>query len=341
LRSTQYILGEEGKLLEKEMSEYVGADQAAAVRSGTESLFLALRAIGIGPGDEVITTPFTFIATAEVISYLGATPVFVDIEEETFCIDPARIEEKITDKTRAIMPVHLYGHSADMDPIMEVAAKHDLKVVADACQSVGVEYKGKGIGGIGDLVGYSFFPTKNLGACGEGGMVVSNDAQLIDDIKVLRAHGMRIRYEHEVIGYNSRLDEIQCAVLRIKLSRLAEWTKKRQRNAQYFIDNLSGVDGLKLPVTREYSNHVYHQFTLRCDERDKMLEHLQTKGIGTAIHYPKPIHLQPAYQDMGLKEGAFPISEKVSKDIFSIPVYPELTAAELEEIVSAIKSFFD
>ncbi len=340
LRSTWYILGNEGKELEKEVADFTDAGFGAGVRSGTEALFLGLRALGVKAGDEVITTPFTFIATAEVISYLGATPVFVDIEEDSFCIDVTKIEEKITDKTKVIMPVHLYGQSADMDPIMEIAKKHNLKVLADACQSIGTTYKGKGVGGIGDCVGFSFFPTKNLGACGEGGMVTTNDESLLEEIKVLRAHGMRVRYEHETIGYNSRLDEIQCATLRVKLRKLAAWTKKRQANAKFFIDNLSGIDGLRLPITKEYSNHVYHQFTLRYEKRDELLAFLQERGVGSAIHYPKPIHLQPAYSFLGIGEGSFPVSEKVSKDIFSIPVYPELSQDELDYIVATIKEFF-
>jgi len=340
MRSGWFILGNEGKELEKEIAEYTDAKYAAGVRSGTEALFLALRALGVGSGDEVITTPLTFIATAEVISYLNATPVFVDVEEDSYCIDPAKIEEKITDKTKVIMPVHLYGHSADMDPIMAIAKKHNLKVVADSCQSIGVTYKGKGVGGIGDFSGFSFFPTKNLGAAGEGGMITTNNEKLIEEIKVLRVHGMKVRYEHEMIGYNSRLDEIQCAVLRVKLKSLPEWTAKRVANAKYFIDNFQDIDELTLPVTKEYSNHVYHQFAVRCKDRDALLEFLKEKEIGTAIHYPKPIHLQPAYKFLGIQEGSFPISEQISKEIFSLPIFPELKEEELKYIVDSIKEFF-
>jgi len=337
LRSGAYILGQHNKALETELAAYTGAKFAIPVKSGTDALFVALRAAGITAGDEVITTPFTFIATAEAICYLGAKPVFVDIEPETYCIDAKKIEAKITSKTKAILPVHLFGHSADVDAINAIAKKHNLLVIGDACQSIGTEYKGTPIGGIFQSECFSFYPTKNLGGCGEGGAVTTNDPVIADKIKVLRAHGMREVYKHEMIGYNMRLDEIQCAILRLKLQKLAGWTKRRQEIAARYIKELSGVKGLSVPKTSAYSNHIYHQFTLLSDKRDALMKYLKEHGVGVAVHYPIPLNLQECFGYMGEKEGSYPVSESIAKKIFSIPVYPELTDEEVGYIIQTVK----
>jgi len=337
LRTGAYILGQHNKALETELAEYTGAKYAIPVKSGTDALFVALRAAGIQAGDEVITTPFTFIATAEAIEYLGAKPIFVDIDPETYCIDVAQIEKKITAKTKAILPVHLFGHSVDVDAIEAIAKKHNLVVIGDACQSIGTEYKGKPIGGIFAMECYSFYPTKNLGGCGEGGAVTTNDPVLADKIKVLRAHGMREVYKHETIGYNMRLDEIQCCILRLKLKKLAAWTKRRQEIAMRYTEAFKNVPGLKTPIAKDYSNHIYHQYTLLTEKRDILQKHLKDNGVGTAVHYPIPLNLQEAFAGLGLGVGSFPVSERIASQIFSIPVYPELTDEEIAYVIEKVK----
>ncbi len=337
LRTGAYILGQHNKGLEAELGAYTGAKYAIPVKSGTDALFIALRAAGIGSGDEVITTPFTFIATAEAICYLGAKPVFVDIDPVSFCLDVDQIEKKITKNTKAILPVHLFGHSVDVEAIEAIARKHNLLVIGDACQSIGTEYKGQPIGGIFAAECYSFYPTKNLGGCGEGGAVTTNDDALADKMRILRAHGMRETYKHEMIGYNMRLDEIQCAILRLKLQKLAGWTKRRQEIAAIYLKSFQDVPGIKTPVTRNFSNHIYHQFTLLADNRDKMMGYLKEKGVGTAVHYPIPLHLQQCFAYMGEGVGSYPIAEAIAKKIFSIPVYPELTADEIQYIIATVR----
>ena len=337
LRSGAYILGQHNKGLDAELGKYVEAKYALPVKSGTDALYLALRAAGIGPDDEVITSPFTFIATAEAIWYLGAKPVFVDIDPVSFCIDASLIEKKITKKTKAILPVHLFGHSVDVDAIEALAKKYNLTVIGDACQSIGTEYKGKPVGGIFAAECYSFYPTKNLGGCGEGGAVTTNDDALADKMRILRAHGMREIYKHEMIGYNMRLDEIQCAILRLKLQKLAGWTKRRQEIAKIYIEAFKDTPGIKTPATKEYSNHIYHQFTLLSDKREKIMAHLKEETIGTAVHYPIPLHLQECFAYMGEGVGSYPVAEDIAKKIFSIPVYPELTDAEIQYVIEAVK----
>ncbi|MFH1428597.1 MAG: DegT/DnrJ/EryC1/StrS family aminotransferase [Candidatus Margulisiibacteriota bacterium] len=345
LRSGHYILGPEGRAMEEEMADYLGSKYAVAVNSGTTALHLALAAAGVGPGDEVITTPFTFIATAEAISYLGAKPVFVDIDPITYCIDPSKIEEKINSKTQAIIPVHLYGHAADMYQIEEVADKYDLAVIEDCAQAISTEYNGKKVGTFGNFGCFSFFPTKNLGAAGEGGLITTNDNDAYERLKALRIHGSIHRYQHEIIGYNARLNEIQCAVLRIKLRYLDGWAKKRQANAARFNEQLSGLPVIT-PQTLSYSNHVYHQYAVQIKNtnngagqttRDTVLSKMIENDILCAVHYPKPIHLQPAYKFLEYKEGSLPVSEEVALKIMSLPVYPELTEEQLETITAVFK----
>ncbi|MDR2431864.1 MAG: DegT/DnrJ/EryC1/StrS family aminotransferase, partial [Candidatus Margulisbacteria bacterium] len=332
-----YILGQHNKAFETELAEYVGAKYAVPVKSGTDALLVALRAAGIGAGDEVITTPFTFIATAEAVRYLGATPVFVDIEPESYCIDVSQVEKKVTPKTKAILPVHLFGHSVDVDAIETIARKHNLLIIGDACQSIGTEYKGRPIGGIFAAECYSFYPTKNLGACGEGGAVTTDDPVLADKIRILRAHGMRETYRHETIGYNMRLDEIQCCILRLKLKKLAAWTKRRQEIARIYTEAFQDVPGLRTPAVQPYSNHIYHQYVLLSGKRDALQKYLQDSGIGAAVHYPLPLNLQPAFADLRQGKGAFPVAEKIAEQIFSIPVYPELTDADVAYVIAKVK----
>ncbi len=336
LNTGAYILGQHNKGLEAELAAYTGAKYAIPVKSGTDALFVALRAAGIQPGDEVITTPFTFIATVEAIWYLGAKPVFVDIEPDSYCLDVKQIEKNITKKTKAILPVFLFGHSVDVEALETLAKKHNLVIIGDACQSIGTEYKGKPIGGIFAAECFSFYPTKNLGGCGEGGAVTTNDDKLYDTIKILRAHGMRETYKHEMIGYNMRLDEIQCAILRLKLKKLAEWTKARQKIAAKYTAAFKGIPGLTVPATKPYSNHVYHQYTLLSKNRDALLKLLKEKGIGSAVHYPIPLHLQQALAYLKEGPGSYPVSEKIAQEIFSIPVYPELTEEEVDYIIENV-----
>ena len=337
LRSGHYILGPEGLAFEKEMAEFLGVKYALAVNSGTTALHLALAALDIGPGDEVITSPFTFIATAEAISYLGATPVFVDIDPITYCIDPEKIKTKITAKTQAILPVHLYGQSANMFEIEKIADDNGLAVVEDCAQSIGTEYKNKKVGSFGNFGCFSFFPTKNLGAAGEGGLITTNDEDTFNKLKALRVHGSIERYQHEMIGYNARLNEIQCAVLRIKLRRLQEWTKKRQAHANLYNKLFSDLP-VGLPIVGDDSNHVYHQYAIKIkNNREKVMNYLQENGVSSAVHYPKPIHLQDAYAFLGYKKGDLPISEQLSQEILSLPVYPELTEAQITMIATLVK----
>ncbi|MDR2428456.1 MAG: DegT/DnrJ/EryC1/StrS family aminotransferase [Candidatus Margulisbacteria bacterium] len=337
LRAGAYILGQHNRAFETELAEYVGAKYTVPVKSGTDALLVALRAAGIQAGDEVITTPFTFIATAEAVRYLGATPVFVDIEPESYCIDVSQIEKKITPKTKAILPVHLFGHSVDVEAIETIAQEHNLLVIGDACQSIGTEYKGRPIGGLFTAECYSFYPTKNLGGCGEGGAVTTNDPEIADKVRILRAHGMRETYKHETIGYNMRLDEIQCCILRLKLQKLAAWTKRRQEIAKIYDAAFQDVAGLKTPPVKNYSNHIYHQYVLLADKREAVQKYLQANGVGTAVHYPLPLNLQAAFADLHLPAGSFPVAESVAKKIFSIPVYPELTDAEIAYVIEKVR----
>ena len=338
LASQHFILGPKVTGLEQQIAEYSGAGYAVGVASGSDALLLALMALDVGPGDEVITTPYSFFATASAVSRLGATPVFVDIQPRTYNIDPKKIEEKITERTRAILPVHLFGQMADMDPILEVAKRHGLKVVEDAAQSIGATYKGKKAGTIGELGCFSFFPSKNLGGYGDGGMVVTNDEQVAERIRVLRVHGSKPKYYHQVVGINSRLDALQAAVLSTKLSYLEGWSAARRRNAAFYDAAFSDVN-VETPYIEPFNVSIYNQYVLRVACRDDLMAHLKNQEIGCEIYYPVPLHLQACYQHLGYREGDFPESERAARKTLALPVYPELTEMQQEYVVSHIKAF--
>ncbi len=332
-----FILGEEVRQLEKEVAEYCGTKYGVGVASGTDALILSLKALDIGPDDEVITTPFTFFATAESISIVGAKPVFVDIDPKTYNIDPALIAKKITKRTKAIMPVHLYGQCADMDPIMEIAREHGLKVIEDNAQAIGATHKGRKSGSLGDIGALSFFPSKNLGAFGDAGMVVTNDEKLAERIKSLRVHGSSARYLHSEIGMNSRLDNIQAAVLRIKLKYLDNWLKARRENAKFYNEKLKATP-VVTPYVPDYNVHTYHQYTLSVKtDKERLMKHLIESGIETRTYYPISLHLQDCYKSLGYKNGDIKKSEDATKQLFSIPVFPEMTQVQKEYIVEKIK----
>lgn len=339
LESTQFILGPAVRDLEQRVAAYCGCQYGVGVASGTDALRLTLTALGIGSGDEVITTPFTFIATANTISHCGARPVFVDIDPRTYNIDPAAIEAAITRHTKAIVPVHLYGQPADMDPIMELAEAHGLCVIEDAAQAIGARYRGRRVGSIGHAGCLSFYPTKNLGAYGDGGMMVTNDAVLAEEVDILRRQGGKKKYHAEVLGFNSRLDSLQAAILGVKLKYLDTWNEARRQVAQRYNELLAN-----LPVTTPYESpdvyHVYHQYTIRALERDALAAYLKERGIRTMVYYPVPLHLQGLYADLGYGEGSLPASEAAGREVLSLPMYPELTEAQQMEIASAIREFY-
>jgi dTDP-4-amino-4,6-dideoxygalactose transaminase len=337
LDSAQFVLGEEVAAFEREFAEYCGAREAIAVNSGTSALHLALLAAGIGPGDDVITVPFTFVATAAAIQYAGATPRFVDVDPRTYTMVPDQIERAITPRTKAIMPVHLYGHAADMDPILDVARRRGLVVIEDAAQAHGAEYKGRRCGSLGELAGFSFYPGKNLGAYGEGGAVVTGDPALAKKIRLLRAWGEERRYEHSMKGFNYRMDGIQGAILRVKLRHLEDWTEARRARAADYRRAFRDT-GVGVPIELDGCRHVYHVYAVRLRSRDAARESLQKAGIHTGVHYPIPVHLQPAYADLGYGAGEFPVSETVASEVLSLPMYPELTTAQIEEVASALLS---
>jgi len=332
LESGQYILGEELENFEREFASYCGARYGVGLASGSDALMLAMRALDIGKGDEVITVPNTFISTVDAIALNGAEPVFVDIDEESYNIDVNRIEEKITKNTRLILPVHLYGQPADMDPILDVAEDNDLYVIEDAAQAHGAEYKGKKVGSLGDIAAFSFYPSKNLGAFGDGGMVVTNNEELADKLKALRNYGQKKKNYHDFIGHNSRLDELQAAALRVKLKYLDEWNDKRRKNVTLYNEILEDIEGIKIPVEKIFSKHVYHLYVIRCRGREGLRRHLLSFGISTGIHYPIPIHLQEAYEYLGYHRGDFLITEKCADEILSLPMFPELSSDEIHEI---------
>jgi dTDP-4-amino-4,6-dideoxygalactose transaminase len=323
---------------EEDFARFCDTSHAIGVGNGTDAIWLALLALGVGPGDEVITVPATFMATAEAISYCGATPVFVDIDDRTYTMDPSKLEAAITPKTKAIVPVHLYGQMADMDPIMEIARRHQLPVVEDACQAHGAEYKGRKAGSIGAAGCFSFYPGKNLGALGEAGAVTTNDAALAARIKVLREHGSEKRYFHSQIGWNARMDGIQGAALRIKLRNLAAGNARRRAHAESYGRLLGNVSGLILPHVADHGVPVFHLYVIRLKNRDQVLAELGQRGIGCAIHYPRPVHLQEAYQHLGLKRGSFPVAETYADEILSLPMFPELTEAQIERVASELKA---
>ncbi|HHY37358.1 MAG TPA: DegT/DnrJ/EryC1/StrS family aminotransferase [Clostridia bacterium] len=339
-----FILGENVAALEEEIARLCGVRFAIGVANCSDALYLALLACGIGPGDEVITTPFTFFATGGAIARAGARPVFCDIDPVTYNIDPHRIEPLITERTKAILPVHLYGQPADMDPIIAIAEEHDLYVIEDAAQAIGATYKGRPVGSLGDVACISFFPTKNLGAFGDGGMVVTDDPDIADRVRILRVHGARKKYHSEIVGCNSRLDEIQAAVLRLKLQHLSTWTEKRRRIAKLYMELLESSPlfrsrNLRLPEEAPGTFHVYHQFTIALADRERLRAHLDENGIGSAVYYPVPLHLQGAFSALGYKFGDFPEAERASKEVLSLPMFPELTDDEVYRVAEAIREF--
>ena len=323
---------------EEEFASFCRTAHAVGVGNGTDALWLALLARGIGPGDEVITVPNSFMATAEAISFTGATPVFVDVDERTYTLDPAQLEAAITPRTKAVIPVHLYGQMADMDPILEIAARQGLFVLEDACQAHGAEYKGRRAGSIGHAGAFSFYPGKNLGALGEAGAVTTDDPALADRIKCLREHGQSKKYHHSHIGWNGRMDGIQAAALRIKLKNLARGNAARRANAARYDRLLANVEGVVTPFAAPHSSPVYHLYVIRVAERDRLLAELGQRGIACGIHYPKPIHLQEAYGALGLGPGSFPVAESQAEELLSLPMFPELTGAQIETVVRELKS---
>ena len=326
---------------ETEFAEFCDSRYSVGVNSGTDALRFALMAVGVKPGDEVITVPNTFIATTEAISQVGAMPVFIDIDPKTYNMDTSAIKEKITKKTKAIVPVHLYGQPADMDPIMSIAKEYSISVIEDACQAHGATYKDKKAGSIGTVGCFSFYPGKNLGAYGEGGAVVTQDKEIAKKISMIRDHGQAEKYFHEIEGYNGRLDAIQAGVLRIKLKRLKEWNKARRNNAKHYDTLLSKVDGIIIPFEANSTQSVYHLYVILLDDRDKLQKYLMDKGIATGLHYPVPLHLQKAYSYMGYREGAFPVSENAAKRLLSLPMFPELSKEQIEYVCSSIKEFIE
>lgn len=370
MRSGMYIMGSAVEDFEKKFAEYIGVKHAISVNSGTDALVVAMRALGIGQGDEVITTPFTFFATAETIASVGAVPVFADIEEGTYNIDPEKIEERISERTKAILPVHIFGQPAGMDRINEIAKKHDLLVIEDACQAVGASYEGKMAGSIGNVGCFSFFPTKNLGAFGDAGMITTDDDDIATICRAFREHGMAqngakartilegiedelagtaavnalynpYKYYNYLIGYNSRMDAIQAVVLGIKMKYLEQFNKNRAAIADYYNAELSKVPGITIPRIAENVQTVWHQYAFCCEDKDAMGEFLAEKNVGSAAFYPVPLHLQKAFVNLGYKEGDLPVAEKITKSTVCLPIFPELKREEIEYVAACVKEFYE
>ena len=337
LDSCQFTLGSEVVKFEEEFATFSGAKMGIGVNTGTSALHLAILAADIGPGDEVITVPHTFVATVAAIGYTGATPVFVDIDPVTFNMDPSQVEAAITPRTKAIIPVHLYGQPADMDPIVEIARKHNLVVIEDAAQAHAAEYKGRRTGSLGDMACFSFYPGKNLGACGEGGMVVTDNAEYARKIRMLRDWGAEKKYHHVLKGYNYRLEGIQGAVLRVKLRHLESWTEGRRAAAARYDELLAGSD-YPTPAALEHNRHVYHVYAIRTSDRQALQESLQAQEVQTGIHYPTPVHLLPAYEDLGYQRGQFPHAEAAADEVLSLPMFPEITEEQTSKVADALLS---
>jgi dTDP-4-amino-4,6-dideoxygalactose transaminase len=338
LASGYYVLGPNVKALEAELAEYASCGYGVGVASGTDALRLALAALDIGPGDEVITTAFTFVATANTISHAGARPVFVDIDSRTFNLVPDLVEAAITQRTKAIVPVHLYGQPAEMDAIMDIARRHRLYVIEDCAQAIGADDGARRVGSFGDVACFSFYPTKNLGACGDAGMVTTNSLDIAERVQVLRQQGSKTRYYHDVLGFNSRLDEMQAALLRVKLRHLDHWQARRRQVAARY-DELLSDSGVEIPYVRPGVTHVYHQYTIRVPRRDQLAQSLGEQGIGSMIYYPLPLHLQRMYKDLGYGEGSLPVTERAGREVLSLPMYPELIEEQIQTVARAIGAF--
>lgn len=337
LEKGNFILGDEVKDFERDFAAYCDSLYGVGVNSGTDALHFALKAAGVKPGDEVILPTHTFIATALAVSYAGAKPVCADIQQDTYNLDPASFEKVITSTTKAVLPVHLYGQPADMDEINMIAQQHGIKVIEDAAQAHGAFYKDRRVGSWGDAACFSFYPTKNLGAFGDGGMVVTGDQDIYDSILMLRDYGRQGRYEHKIKGFNSRLDTLQAVGLAAKLKRLDQWNKMRQQVAEWYEEALSGVDGIVLPAVKSDRTCVFHLYVVRVQNRDRVLEQLKEKGIGALIHYPIPVHLQEAYQDLGYKRGDFPVAEKIAGEILSLPMFPHMSQEQVVYVSDCLK----
>ncbi len=337
--NTSFCLGPDVVQFEKDFAKYCGAEHCVAFNSGTSAEHLGLMLLGVGQGDEVITTPYTFVATSWAISYVGAKPVFVDVDDATMNLNPKLIEQAITKKTKAVLPVHLYGQPFDVDGIREVCKKHNLPLMEDACQAHGAKYKGKMVGGLGEVSCFSFYPGKNLGAFGEGGALVTNNAEFAKRARSLREHGSTVRYYHDEVGFNYRMEGIQGAVLGIKLKHLAKWTSERQRVAKRYAELLADTP-LQLPTQPSSAESVWHLYVVRHPQREELKKHLEANGVGCALHYPLPLHLQKCYAELGYKPGDFPNAEKAAAQCLSLPIYPELTEEQILRVVEVVKSFF-
>lgn len=331
----RYILGPNVTMLEQEIAEYCQTSLGIGVASGTDALIFSLLAGGVGPGDEVITTPFTFFATAAAIARVGAKPVFADINPDTFNLDPEQVCQKTTPRTRAVIPVHLFGQVADMQNVNQLARELNLLVIEDACQAIGARQQGLAAGSLGHLGCFSFFPTKNLGGYGDGGMIVTSDPKLADRVRLLRVHGSNKKYYHQIIGYNSRLDELQAAIIRIKLGHLERWNEERRALAALYGQMLADID-VGLPKEEEHNRHVYHLYTIRCSKRDKVVQALHQKQIQAGVYYPLPMHLQEAFKDLGYRPGDFPEAERASREVLSLPIYPGMTRVMVEQVVKVL-----
>jgi dTDP-4-amino-4,6-dideoxygalactose transaminase len=339
LASQQFILGREGAAFEQEIAQLCGVAHGVGVASGTDALILALRACGVQSGDEVLIPPFTFVATGSAVSALGAKPVFADIRPDTYNIDPSDLARRVTQRTRAIIAVHLYGLPCDMDPILTFARVHNLRVIEDNAQSIGAKYKGRRTGSLGDAACLSFYPTKNLGAYGDAGMVVTNSSEMAARLKSLRNHGQSGKYVSSEPGWNSRLDEIQAAILRVKLRHLPEWQRARQARAAAYAKLLLGIPGVAPPLTPEGYEHVFHQYTVRVERRDALVQLLSERKIGSAVYYPVPLHLQPLYASLGHKAGDFPHAEHAAQEVLSLPMFPELRSEQIARVADAVSEF--
>ncbi|HKW55832.1 MAG TPA: DegT/DnrJ/EryC1/StrS family aminotransferase [Candidatus Acidoferrum sp.] len=339
LASHQFILGREGAALESEIAHLCGVAHGIGVASGTDALILALRACGVQAGDEVVLPPFTFVATGSAVSAIGATPIFADIHPGTYNLDPFDLARRVTPKTKAIIAVHLYGLSADMDPILEIARSKNLRVIEDNAQSIGATYKGRPTGSLGDAACLSFYPTKNLGAYGDAGMVVTNSPEIAARLRTLRNHGQSVKYVSNEPGWNSRLDEIQAAVLRVKLRHLSDWQRARQAHAAAYSQLLLGLPGVAPPLVPENCQHVFHQYTIRVEQRDALHHALAARHIGSTVYYPVPLHLQPLYKSLGHKAGDFPHAEHAVQEVISLPMYPELGSEQIARVAEAVAEF--